>query len=144
MTQPLQPLRRLHDWPERLAAYLARQLNTRFEWGTHDCVLFAAGAVQAITGAQVLPVQWASRAAAAQALRSRGGLVAAVDGVLPRIASPAHAWRGDVVLVTAPMGGAARRWLAVCDSGRWWAPAPAGLSCGPMAQAVQAWGVAHG
>lgn len=139
-----QTLHRLPGWPERLADYLAAHLHTSFAWGSHDCVRFAAGAVRAVTGLDVLPVQWASRAAAVQALRQHGGLVAAVDGVLPRLPATAQAWRGDVVLVQAPDGAVVRRWLAVCDSGRWWAPARGGLSCGPMAEAVAAWGVAHG
>lgn len=144
MTHP--PLVRLADWPERLAAYLAEQRGTVFAWGTSDCVRFAAGAVAATTGQQVLPVDWASRSDAAQQLRALGGLVPAVDSVLPRLPVPTLAQRGDVVLVQAPVagGGARRRWLAVVDGARWWAPGLAGLTAGSMELAVLAWGVARG
>lgn len=139
------PLRRLPDWPERMAAHLARQAATPFAWGTHDCVRFAAGLVQAITGADLLPADWHTRTEAAQVLRRWGGLVPAVDAVLPRLPSPALAWRGDVLLVQAPApAGGWRRWLAVADGPRWWAPSPAGMAHGPMSQAHLAWGVAHG
>lgn len=137
---------RLPDWPERLAAYLAACRPLRYVLGRHDCVGFAAGAVQAVTGAQVLPVQWSTPAEAARALRAVGGLRRAVDAVLPRLSVPALAQRGDVVLVRVPVanGRAARQWLAVADGPRWWAPSLTGLESGPMDCAALAWGVGHG
>lgn len=138
-------LHRLPDWPERMAAYLARHAGTPFVWGQHDCVRFAAGLVHAITGVDLLPADWRDRAQAVQVLRALGGLAPAVDGVLPRLSTPALAQRGDVVLVqaSAPQGGR-RRWLAVVDGARWWAPSPAGLVQGPMSLAAIGWEVAHG
>lgn len=41
---------RLTDWRPRLAAYLAAVARAPFAYGHHDCALFAAGAVAAITG----------------------------------------------------------------------------------------------
>lgn len=38
------------DWKTRLHAYLADCASTPFAFGTHDCALFAAGAVAAMTG----------------------------------------------------------------------------------------------
>jgi hypothetical protein len=38
------------DWKSRLHAYLAECAQTPFGFGTHDCALFAAGAVAAMTG----------------------------------------------------------------------------------------------
>lgn len=143
MTPPT--LQRLPDWPEQLAAYLQQHVATRFAWGAWDCARFAGGAVRAMTNRDMLPADWRDRAQAATVLRALGGLVPAVDAALPRLPSPALAWRGDVLLVqaSAPQGGR-RRWLAVADSGRWWCPAPAGLAQGPIEQAVMAWGVGHG
>lgn len=136
-------LHRLPDWPERLAAYLAQQRPRQFAWGVNDCAGFAAGAVLAITGRQVLPVQWASMADAARQLRALGGLQAAVDKVLPRLPSPALAQRGDVVLVSVPVrdGRPRRQWLAVVDGLVYWGPGAIGLQSGPMQAAVCAWGV---
>lgn len=139
-------LARLPDWPERLAAYLAHARPLRFTWGTHDCVTFAAGAVQAITGQDVLPLRWPDAAHAARALRRLGGLPAAVGLMLPALATPGLAQRGDVVLVQASVhGGRARRqWLGLADGHRWWTPSATGLESGPMDSACKAWGVGHG
>jgi hypothetical protein len=139
-------LQRLPDWPERLADYLAAMRPHRFAWGTHDCVRFAAGAIAATTGAQVLRWQWASMADAARVLRQLGPLPVAVGAVLPALAAPALAQRGDVVLVQAPVhaGRAVRQWLAVADGPHWWVPSVTGLASGPMALATRAWGVGHG
>ncbi len=43
-------LTRLTDWRPRLVAYLAGVTARPFAYGTHDCALFAAGAVEAMTG----------------------------------------------------------------------------------------------
>lgn len=44
---------RYDDWRPRLTAYLAGVSRTPFEYGKHDCALFAAGAVEAMTGEDV-------------------------------------------------------------------------------------------
>lgn len=139
-------LQRLPDWPERLADYLAAMRPHRFAWGVHDCVRFAAGAVHAITGQQPTALQWQGPADAARLLRRLGTLADAVGQVLPELASPALAQRGDVVLVRAQVHGgrAHRQWLAVADGPLWWVPSPAGLASGPMHLAHRAWGVGHG
>lgn len=129
---------RLPDWPERLADYVARHRGLVFGWGPRDCAHFAAGAVAAITAQDVLPCAWSSRDEAVRILRASGGLVAAVDAVLPRLAGPLLAQRGDVVMLRAPQS---RRWLAVCDGAVAWAPGADCLVAVPMAQAVHAWGV---
>lgn len=138
-------LRRLPDWPEHLAAYLAEQRPHRFEWGTHDCATFAAGAVAAITGGPEFRAPWFDAADAVRMLRTFRGLAHAVDLALPRLQSPALAQRGDVVLAQHPVadGRARRQFLAVADGPRCWVPSVTGLQSVPMALAVQAWGVGH-
>jgi hypothetical protein len=144
MTRPT--LRRLPDWPERWAAYLVAMRPHRFAWGSHDCARFAAGAVQAITGQPATTLQWSGPADAARLLRRLGTLADAVGQVLPELATPSLAQRGDVVLVRAPVHGgrAVRQWLAVADGPHWWVPSATGLASGPMALAHRAWGVGHG
>ena len=44
------PDSRLPDWRPRLVAYLTTVAGKPFGYGTHDCALFAAGAVEAMTG----------------------------------------------------------------------------------------------
>ena len=66
---------RLPDWEDRLHTYLARWVDAEFEWGEADCALFAAGAVEAMTGvdpATEFRGQYDSRADAARALRAMG------------------------------------------------------------------------
>ncbi len=41
---------RLPDWKPRLIAWLSEVVRAPFRFGQHDCALFAAGAVQAMTG----------------------------------------------------------------------------------------------
>ena len=41
---------RLHDWEHRLTRYVTEVACTGFAHGAHDCALFAAGAVAAVTG----------------------------------------------------------------------------------------------
>lgn len=41
---------RPQGWRGRLIAYLAETRGRAFEYGVHDCTLFACGAVEAITG----------------------------------------------------------------------------------------------
>ncbi len=41
---------RFPDWPVRLNKYIIESEKKEFEPGTHDCVLFAAGAIEAMTG----------------------------------------------------------------------------------------------
>lgn len=43
-------MKRIHDWPERLAAHIAAARDARFEWGKFDCAMFASDAIRAMTG----------------------------------------------------------------------------------------------
>ena len=43
-------MKRLEDWPERLAAFVEARRAMPFRWGQNDCALFAADAVAAVTG----------------------------------------------------------------------------------------------
>ena len=44
------PVIRKQDWLEKLITYLNKAQNKPHKWGKHDCCLFAAGAVKAMTG----------------------------------------------------------------------------------------------
>ncbi len=43
-------MHRLPDWKPRLTAYVVKAASTPFQYGVHDCALFAAGAVVAQCG----------------------------------------------------------------------------------------------
>ncbi|MET0376885.1 MAG: hypothetical protein ABW128_21845 [Rhizorhabdus sp.] len=66
---------RFPDWEERLALYLDTRADMPFRWGHHDCALFAAGAVKAMSGvdpAEVFRDKYDTSAGAALALREHG------------------------------------------------------------------------
>lgn len=97
-------MRRRQDWPERLYEYLATVRDTPFEWGVHDCITMAAGAVLAMTDEDPLVnfPKWSSMREAAVIMKDAGGLVNAVNtqlGAATQVA-PAFAGRGDIMYVT--------------------------------------------
>lgn len=130
---------RAPDWPSRLDAYLRATAPARFAWGRWDCVRFAAGAVHAMTGANVALPDWRNRRQALAALACRGGLANATSTVLPMLPGPRLAQRGDVLLVCPP--GQRAPALAVCVGHAWAAPGRHGLNYGDLAHAVAAWRV---
>jgi hypothetical protein len=135
-------MRRVPGWPERLAGYVASHVSTPFVWGSHDCVTFAAGAVQAVTLQRPRMPQWSDVHDALRQLRAAGGLVAAVESAgLADLARPALALRGDVLLIDGPPPLVRRPFLAVCIGHAWAAPGPTGLAYGPRSAATRGWRV---
>jgi hypothetical protein len=104
---------RLEDWPSRLHAAVEAARSTPFAWGSHDCILFAADCVAAMTGddlAASFRGRYATREEAYAVLaKIGGGLEYAITQALGKPA--ANNWRmaqrGDVVVVDAPTGTAA-------------------------------------
>jgi len=43
-------MERVQGWESKLDKFVESRHNTRFEWGKHDCCLFACDAVKEITG----------------------------------------------------------------------------------------------
>jgi len=104
---------RAGDWEAALGAFLAACEGRPYAWGEHDCALFAAGAVQAMTGADPAAAfrgRYRSKRGAAKALRELGAgtLEATIDGLFETI-TPAFAQRGDLVLHEGAVGVSAGR-----------------------------------
>lgn len=135
-------MKRAPGWEQRLYAFTRGHLRTPYAWGTHDCALFAAGAIEVITG-QDIASEWRGyedEAGAHEAL-DRLGCDSVADlperfGLEP--CSPSEARRGDVVLVEAGEQGA---FLAICDGATCIGPAARGLQHTPMGLATRAWRV---
>lgn len=92
-------------WQGRLTAYLAERAREPFAPGRHDCMLFAAGAVQAMTGRD-LARGWRGYRTLAEGqrkLRRKGYAdhVALVRALLPVTDDPRP---GDVAVVVTPSG----------------------------------------
>lgn len=98
-------MRRFEDWPVCLDAYLMERATAPFVFGEHDCCQFARGAVEAMTGINVMAsvpaYKTAKRAAAVQA-KLGAGLGDAVAAVLEpqgfEPIAPLMAQRGDFVV----------------------------------------------
>ncbi len=97
---------RLPDWPERLADYVEAARTRAFEYGAHDCCMFAAGAVEAMTGANPMSrFRYRGRLGAERLIRRAGSIDALVYRTLGEaLPSPAQAGRGDVVIADLENG----------------------------------------
>jgi len=97
-------MRRRADWPERLMAYLDGIGRRPFAWGTWDCALFVAGAIEAMTGddpAAALRGQYDDALGARRVLIERLGvwdMTGLFDRHCERVV-PALAQRGDLTVV---------------------------------------------
>jgi hypothetical protein len=97
-------LARRKDWEMRLTEFVVLRMRTPFEWGYHDCVTFAADAVQSMTDEELLPFApaWATARQAYRVLRGYCGLENAVRSVGLEEISPRLARRGDLLMVRGP------------------------------------------
>lgn len=122
----------------RLDALLRAAWARPFEWGAHDCALFAADAVLAQTGvdpAAPLRGRYSNAVGAGRLVRQLGGLPAIVGAALGApLRSPLLACVGDV-------GYTHSQALAVCIGERWVCPGARGLVLLPLAGAATAWRV---
>lgn len=82
---------------DALIRYLAEQGRMPFDWKTNSCAHFAAGAVLAQTGRDVMPLlpHWTTELGARRVIKRAGGLDKITDGILRRI-HPSQARRGDI------------------------------------------------
>jgi hypothetical protein len=134
---------RLADWPLRLEAFVVARQAQPFAWGGQDCALFAADAVQALTGVDVAPPALRCHRharAALRSLRAHGGLQAIAQAALGTPIPPVLAGVGDVLL-TRPSSQSHHPMLAVCNGASALAPGPFGLVSLGLAQVSHAWRV---
>lgn len=98
---------RYRDWIARLDAYVRSHAGTPFTWGTLDCALFAAGAVEAMTGVDFARGfrGYVTEAGGRRKLRKKGfeSHVDLAAHRLPEIA-PARAREGDVAVLQTDLG----------------------------------------
>lgn len=117
-------MNRHHDWPERLFEFIESRRHMPFAWGSNDCALFPADAVQIITGVD-LAAEWrgyTTEIGAARHIRDVGGMV----GFTKRLREKPNdlANLGDVIL--ASIEGRETFGIVLRD-GRWAAPGADGL-----------------
>ena len=93
------PVRR-SDWRSRLSACIQGALEKPFEWGSHDCAIFAADAILAMTDVDLAAGfrgHYSTEIGGARRLRSAGhsDQLQLAASLLPEI-DPAFATDGDV------------------------------------------------
>lgn len=132
---------RFPDWRPRLVAYMARVAPLPFRPGVHDCALFVAGAVAAMTGTD--PARgwrgcYTTLRGGLRVLR-RAGFADHVALVASRHrAKPvAMAQVGDIAVVPAPDGSA----LGIVQGAGVYVLRPEGLAVVPLTAATAAFGV---
>jgi hypothetical protein len=95
---------RVSDWEDRLRTYLDRVTEERFVWGSHDCALFTAGAVKAMTEtdpAEAFRGTYDSEVTARESLRANGAgtLLKTVTSLFGAHKPIQFAQRGDLVML---------------------------------------------
>lgn len=130
-------LTRRPDWRERLHAFLDASRKRRFCWGAWDCVQFAGGAIEAVTGVNPSADYrgtYRTPREAITVLRSRGyrALPDAVTDALGEPVRGLQAAEGDLVETAGPG-------LAVCTGVYAAALGPSGLEMLPPAAWRRAW-----
>lgn len=132
-------MKRHQDWQVRFEAFTRERRNMPFAWGSNDCALFAADAVQALTGERVCPELRGHRdeREGVRVLSSLGGVRALATAALGDPIPTTFANVGDIVVVRMGKHEA----LAVCNGQTALLPGPDGLAAVPMQQALAAWKV---
>ncbi len=99
---------RISTWEDALANYIATKRHEPFEYGFNDCCLFAAGAVEAITGEDPMPEfrgMYDSLKTSLIAIRDIGAgtLEATMDSKFPGV-EIGQAQRGDLAFLDGSVG----------------------------------------
>jgi len=130
------------EWLRRLNDLVAQRMSTPFEWGAHDCCLWAADCVQAVSGADPAASLRGtySTARQAMALVDELGGMAAIGALCGAEIPPMGAGPGDVGLVANEDG---RELLGVCMGTVWLVPGSDGMGAMAFGSAVKAWRVAR-
>lgn len=136
------PLIRLDGWPARLVAFVETRRDLPFAWGGNDCVTFALGAVQAITGTTLKAPGWTNEDEALRLLVELRGIEAATASLL---GEPSDNWRrarrGDVALIGEEKNGGGVGPIMVCIGANLVGPGLDGLQTRPVTAAVKVWRV---
>ena len=132
-------LTRYLDWPERLARLIAHAEKQKFCLGVHDCCLFAADSILAMTG--IDPAHDLRGGSVKAILKQYGGVAflatAKASEYQMKCIPPHSARRGDICLLNAGHGDT----LGVCLGARVACPGTEGLVFYPLSAARHAWKV---
>jgi hypothetical protein len=133
-----------HDWPERLAAFVAARRELAFSWEEANCGFVACDWVRLRTGIDPAEAYRGQNGALAtmRRVKAAGG----AEAIFERAAilcgwaqvPPAYARRGDVVLHRTPRGAA----LGIVDGTHGLFMQKIGLGPVPLSACARAWRIA--
>lgn len=135
---------RVENWPQVLLAEIEKAESKPFSWGGrnggHDCCLFAADVVKALTGtdyAAPFRGRYTTERGAKRALTiyGAGTIPATLEKILGPAQPPLMARRGDVVVANTPLGPAAGICLGTVAA----FAGPSGLSRLPLSACTACW-----
>lgn len=100
---------RKENWPSILDDEIEKARSRKFSWGTHDCALWTARVVEAMTGVDYAAAwrgQYSSEFGALKAIAKNGyeGLDEIVTKALGEPINKFMAQRGDVVIFDGALG----------------------------------------
>lgn len=104
---------RQQGWERILYEFIAARERMAFDWGKHDCCLFAADCVQAMTGidhAAPFRGKYSTEGKAKALLKPYGGIIGYLIAIFGDCIPVSMARRGDVVAVETAHGTA----LGIC------------------------------
>jgi hypothetical protein len=138
-----------HWLTEDFPQFIDARLNTPFAWGSNDCALFAADAIQAITGVDIADDfrgKYKAKTGAVKAINSVAGGSTLADATsycaqkhgLPEYEYPLMAKRGELVLVKNADGEEIAGVVSL--NGRYvFSPGETGLLSIPITNVTRAW-----
>lgn len=95
---------RPNNWPNLLSDYIESSEAKSFEWGSHDCVHFAAGWLRVLGYQDPLApfASWSTALSAYREIKRHGGFGLAVASRMAalgcHVTPPSRAQRGDIAL----------------------------------------------
>ena len=104
---------RIDGWEKMLTDFIESKSAASFQWGVHDCCLFAADCVEVITGhdyASQLRGRYKNGREAQEVIKEYGSMEEMVSALLGASCEVAFAHRGDVVMFDTSDGPA----LGIC------------------------------
>ena len=146
---------RLINWPRLLADFVGSRRDEPWSWGGHDCALFAADAVKAISGvdhAAIFRGGYSSASGALEALLDylddeepggEGPLEAAIAGIMNAAGvaeiEPENAGRGATALIAVENRAFNRATGVVIGGGLVALASDPGVVFRPIGDATRAW-----
>ena len=121
------------DWLNRLLATIREYTSVRFEFGSHDCAIFSARCVDAMTGSSLAEtLNYKNKRGAFRAISKEGGLEKAVTNRLGEPVNNHNARRGDICLIDDTTLGVCRGdGIVVCSDNK--------LEIYPLSKAIKHW-----